>query len=74
MLKAILSWYHGGLQALKDEVAYPKLLKMAVLEKIGRLKYVKENAFEKEIRNVMDGMETEFAELRKGGDSHAERI
>lgn len=74
MLKAILGWYHGGLDALKEEVAYAKITQMPVLEKIGRLKYVKENAFEKEIRNVLDEMETEFAELGKGGDSHAERI
>jgi V/A-type H+-transporting ATPase subunit A len=71
MLKAILSWYHKGLEALKADVAYAKITKMKILEKIGRMKYIRENVFAEECKIIMDALEQEYAVLLKGGDFRA---
>jgi len=71
MLKAILSWYHSGLEALKAEVAYGKITKMKILEKIGRMKYIRENVFAEESKIIMDALEQEYAVLLKGGEFRA---
>jgi V/A-type H+-transporting ATPase subunit A len=71
MLKAILTWYHKGLLALQNDVAFGKITKMKVLEKIGRMKYIKEATFDQESQIIMAELDSEYAGLEKGGELHA---
>ncbi len=68
MLKAILGWYQSGQKALIKDIPYNKIIKMQVLEKIGRMKYIKESVFEKECTEIMTELEAEFQALEKGGE------
>jgi len=71
MLKAILTWYHKGLSALQNDVAFGKITKMKVLEKIGRMKYIKEATFDLDCQTIMTELDSEYATLEKGGELHA---
>jgi len=70
MMKAILGWYQSGLKALINDIPYNQIVKMKVLEKIGRMKYIKESVFEKECAHIMADLESEFLALEKGGELH----
>jgi hypothetical protein len=69
-MKAILGWYQSGLKALINDIPYNQIVKMKVLEKIGRMKYIKESVFEKECAHIMADLESEFLALEKGGELH----
>ncbi len=71
MMKAILGWYQSGLKALRNDVPFNRITKMKVLEKIGRMKYIKETSFEKESALIMADLEAEYLALEKGGELHA---
>lgn len=66
MLKAIITWYNKSVEALKHNVAYQDITQMNVIEKIGRMKYIKEEDFELESSQIYKEMQTEFANLEKG--------
>ena len=67
MLKAILTWYDKAVEAVEADVAFSKITSMAVLEKIGRMKYVPEKEFPAHIGSMMEEMAKEFAVLMEGG-------
>jgi V/A-type H+-transporting ATPase subunit A len=71
MLKAILTWYRLGQKALKANVSFYKITNMKILEKIGRMKYIRENEFENEFTKLMKDMDQEFQELTKGDEQYA---
>jgi len=71
MLKAILTWYHESQESLKQNVGYNKLINMKILERIGRMKYIKEDKFNVEFEDIMKDMKNEFEELRKVDDFYA---
>jgi V/A-type H+-transporting ATPase subunit A len=71
MLKSILTWYSESMEGLKQNVNYNKLINMAVLERIGRLKYVPEANFDEEYKSLIEDMNKEFKELRKVDDFYA---
>lgn len=68
MLKAILTWYEKGKEAIAADVAFSKIISTKCLEKIGRMKYVGEDDFPAHIETIMKEMAAEFAGLMEGGD------
>jgi V/A-type H+-transporting ATPase subunit A len=64
----ILTWYHLGQKALKENVSFNKITSMNVLEKIGRMKYIKEDDFNQEAEKIFDELNNEFEELMKGDE------
>ena len=71
MLKAILTWYHLGEEALSQGASFSKITSMNVLEKIGRMKYIKEEDFNQEAEQIMNQLEQEYQELTRGDDFYA---
>ncbi|MFA5037855.1 MAG: hypothetical protein WC479_11860, partial [Candidatus Izemoplasmatales bacterium] len=71
MLKAILTWYHKGQKALKNDVAFAKIAKMKILEKIGRMKYIKEADFNEDCIVIMNHLDDEYQALTEGGETNA---
>ena len=67
MMNLILTWYKQGQEALKQNVPFNQITKMAVIERIGRMKYVKEADFDKEYQKVLGEMTKEYQDLAKGG-------
>jgi len=66
MLKAILDWYNGGVNALNNNVSYNQIIKMNVLSEIGRMKYIPEGEFNEKIKEIYKNIDTEFETLVKG--------
>ncbi len=66
MMKAILHWYHLGQKALKNNVAFNDIMKMKVIEPIGRLKYITEDEVSEVASKLTDTMEDEYQQLEKG--------
>lgn len=66
MLKAILKWYEEGVNALKNNVSYFKIIKMNALVSIGRMKYIPEAEFDEKIQALYHGIDNEYDELMKG--------
>ncbi|MDP3130532.1 MAG: hypothetical protein Q8N15_04250, partial [Bacillota bacterium] len=71
MLKAILTWYHRAQAGIKENIAFPKLTSMEVLNRIGRMKYLTEDHFDVEAASIMAALESEYAKLLKGEDLDA---
>ena len=65
MLKAILKWYDRGLVALSNNVNYNDIIVMEVLSKIGRMKYIEEQSFGKEIQEILEAIDLEYEKLEK---------
>ena len=68
MLKVILKWYSGSVEALKNNVSYNELTKMNVLTTIGRMKYISENEFPEKVNEIYKEMDNEFEKLMKGAN------
>ena len=66
MMRAILHWYHLGQKALKNNVAFNDVMKMDVIEPIGRLKYVEEDKVSKVAAKLIEDMENEYQKLEGG--------
>ncbi|HBP25570.1 MAG TPA: V-type ATP synthase subunit A [Acholeplasmatales bacterium] len=71
MLKAILTWYHLAKQGLKENVSYDKLTNMEILERIGRMKYLREDHFDEEYKQIIQSLEEEYQSLQRGDESDA---
>lgn len=70
ILKAILTWYKEGQEALKQNVSFNKITKMAILERIARMKYIKEADFKDQYQVIMQELDKEFQDLMRGEDFH----
>lgn len=66
MLKAIIAWYNGAQNALKNNVTFNKIMEMQSIEKIGRMKYIFEDDFEAEYHKIVSELNEEFEKLEKG--------
>jgi V/A-type H+-transporting ATPase subunit A len=66
MLKAILKWYNGGVNALKNNVSYNKIVKMNVLSSIGRMKYLEEREFDDKAKAIYQEIDNEYESLMRG--------
>lgn len=66
MLKAILKWYNEGVNALKNNVSYNRIVKMNVLSSIGRMKYLEEHEFNEKVNAIYHEIEAEYEKLMKG--------
>ena len=71
MMKAVWSFYEKGLDALKNGADIEKLSLMEVREKIGRLKYVKEDAVADEYEKIIEELTKELEDTMKGEDDDA---
>ncbi len=71
ILNAILTWYNVGKNALKQNVAYSKIMKMKVLDKIARMKYITEDNFNTESNQIMMELDNEYQRLFKGEEVNA---
>ena len=69
MLKLILTFYQEAGEAIKQGVSIQKITKMAVIEHIGRAKYVEEGNVDKRYDEIEADIKKEIAELiRKGAE------
>lgn len=71
MLAAILGWYDKGLQALEEDVPFSRITSMAIIEKLGRMKYVPEDQFAGHIAALKKEMDAEFLALTEGEQADA---
>ncbi|HQC74381.1 MAG TPA: V-type ATP synthase subunit A, partial [Bacilli bacterium] len=71
MLKAILTWYHLAKKGLQENLSFYKLTEMEVLERIGRMKYLKEEHFDEEYQQIMKALDQEYQDLQRGDEFDA---
>ncbi len=71
MLRLILSWYHGGQDAVAAEVPFERILRMPALERIGRLKRVPENEWDDQYALTAAELEAQFAGFTEEGSLNA---
>ena len=65
MLSMILSWYQLSLDALHEGVDFQKILKMPVIEQIGRMKGIPEAQFKDRIAAIESELKREISDLTK---------
>ena len=68
MMKTVWSFYEKSLEALSDGADIEKISLMDVRERIGRLKYVKEENVQKEYNEILEQLTKELQETKKGED------
>lgn len=69
MLKLILTFYHKAGEAIEQKVSIHKIIKMNVIERIGRAKYVEEINVDKAYDEIEQEIQDEIEELiKKGAD------
>ena len=68
MLDAILQNYEKSTAALDQDASFSKLMRMPVLERIGRFKYVPEAEAEQEYRDILKEINDETLALTEGGN------
>ncbi len=71
MLKMIISWYEKGLAALAQHVYFMKIIKMQILEAIGRAKYIEEKDCKERFAQIFSQMDKEYLSLTEGGGENA---
>lgn len=71
MMKAVWSFYEKSLEALRNGADIEKISLMEVREKIGRLKYVKEESVKDEFTAILSQLDKELEETMKGEDEDA---
>ena len=71
MLKAILRNYENSLDALAADASFNKLIQLPVRERIGRLKYVAEDAVQAEYDSILADMNAQIGALTEGGQQDA---
>ena len=71
MLKAILLNYEKSLDALAADASFNKLIRLPVRERIGRLKYVAEDAVQAEYDSILADMNAQIGALTEGGQQDA---
>ena len=71
MLKAILLNYEKSLDALAADASFNKLIQLPVRERIGRLKYVAEEAVQAEYDSILADMNAQIGALTEGGQQDA---
>ena len=67
LLELILHFYHKAGKAIEKNVSINKLIKIPVLERIGRAKYIRERFVTKEYDEILAEIDTEIDELIKEG-------
>ena len=65
MMKAILAFYDKSSEALKNGAPVEAVVSMPAREKIGRFKYVEEQAAEQEYENILNALDAELGEAVK---------
>ena len=69
MMKLILSLYHHGGEAIKQGISINKIIKLPVIERIGRAKYVEEINVDSTYDDIETDIKKELDELvKKGAD------
>ena len=63
MMQLVLGYYDTALDALKKGASIEKLVGMAVRERIGRFKYVKEDALDAEYKSIMADLANEAQDI-----------
>lgn len=71
MLKAIITWYEKGINALENDVNFSKIVSMPVIEAIGRMKYVSEDDKATRFAEIFAQLDREFMALMEGGSEDA---
>ena len=65
MMKAILAFYDKSSEALKNGAPVEAVVSMPAREKIGRFKYVEEQAAKQEYENILNALDAELGEAVK---------
>ncbi len=65
MMKAILAFYDKSSEALRNGAPVEAVVSMPAREKIGRFKYVEEQAAEQEYENILNALDAELGEAVK---------
>ena len=71
MLHLILEWYHKGEEAVAAEVPFEAVMKLPVLEQIGRMKRVPEDQWDSRFAAISKELEDEYAALMEEDRDHA---
>ncbi len=71
MLQLILEWYYKGQAAVAAEVPFEDIMKMPVLEQIGRMKRIPEADWETRYKEISEELDREFAALTEEDGDHA---
>lgn len=71
ILKAILTWYDLGQEALSHNASFQRITTLEVLETIGRMKYIKEDEFDAKLQDILSELDDEFQGLMGGDDLYA---
>ena len=71
MLHLILQWYHKSEEAVAAEVPFEAVMKMPVLEQIGRMKRIHEDQWDSRFAEISKELEDEFAALMEEESDHA---
>jgi V/A-type H+-transporting ATPase subunit A len=71
ILKAILTWYQLGQEALHKNASFAKISQMKIRERIGRMKYIVEDDFEEEYEAIIKDLKAEYQTIMKGDDLYA---
>ena len=69
ILNIILTWYNLGKNALKQNVSFNDINKMPIRETIGRMKYIKEENFNEELKSIHTKLENDYQSLLRGEDN-----
>ena len=70
-MTSILTWYHLGQEALRENASFAKISQMKIRERIGRMKYIVETDFEEEYEAVIKDLKAEYQAVMKGDDLYA---
>ena len=71
MLHLILQWYHKSEEAVAAEVPFEAVMRMPVLEQIGRMKRIHEDQWDSRFAEISKELEDEFAALMEEESDHA---
>lgn len=71
MLDIILSWYNDGQRALTQHVTFNSIMSMNIVERIGRMKYVHEDEWNKVYSELKEELFNEYKALENGGETIA---
>jgi V/A-type H+-transporting ATPase subunit A len=66
MLRAIMGFYHNTQRALEAKIPLGRVTSLPVVSDIARMKELRAETVEKEIRTIMDRVDLSFAELGTG--------
>jgi V/A-type H+-transporting ATPase subunit A len=67
MLNLILKWHENGQEALKCGVAFDKIMRLDIVDKMGRMKYIPNNEWDDSYVKLFNNLTKQFKDLSEDG-------